>query len=254
MVFPPTAPLATVPRDEIAEEVPIVRPPAGPRASLHTWLVPGSALLLSVLSTASCASGPPPDVDEGGPPLVQPGAPGEPTRAVGAGELATAERPTHSEADVRFMQGMIVHHAQALEMTSLLADRTSSEELRRLALRIEISQKDEIGLMERWLRARGEPVPDHSPPVAHRGRDLMPGMLTPDQMARLTRARDEAFDRLFLELMIQHHRGAITMVRNLLSRSGAAQEPETFQFAADVDADQLMEIRRMRRMLEERSP
>jgi uncharacterized protein (DUF305 family) len=163
-----------------------------------------------------------------------------------------AARPRYTEADVRFMQHMIVHHAQALDMTGLVPARTTTEALRLLAQRIEISQKDEIALMRHWLEARGQtaPVPGmHGHHGAGEHEALMPGMLTPEQMARLAAATGVEFDRLFLELMIQHHEGALTMVKALFATPGAAQEPTAFRFASDVDTDQRAEIARMRAML-----
>ena len=149
------------------------------------------------------------------------------------------------------MQGMIGHHAQALEMCALLKSRTSRDDMRLLAQRIEISQADEIRMMQEWLRARGAEVPDEHAHHAH-GAALMPGMLTPDEMRRLAAASGAEFDRLFLEFMIKHHAGALTMVNDLFSQPGAGQESEIFAFASDVDADQRMEIDRMGAMLKER--
>jgi uncharacterized protein (DUF305 family) len=150
----------------------------------------------------------------------------------------------YTEADVRFMRGMIPHHAQALNMTGLVAERTTNEDIRRLAHRIEISQRDEIARMRRWLEARGELVPGEH----HRG-PLMPGMLTEEEMAQLSAARGSEFDRLFLELMIHHHEGALVMVDDLFTTDGAGQEAEIFLFASHVDSDQRAEIARMRGML-----
>jgi uncharacterized protein (DUF305 family) len=150
---------------------------------------------------------------------------------------------------VRFMQGMIGHHAQALEMTALLPSRTSRDDMRLFARRIEISQADEIAMMQDWLRSRGQQVPDAH---AHHGHGaLMPGMLTPAEMQRLADAKGDEFDRLFLELMIKHHEGALTMVTALFATPAAGQEVEIFAFASDVDADQRMEIERMGAMLKE---
>ena len=148
------------------------------------------------------------------------------------------------------MQGMIGHHAQALEMTALLSSRTHREDMRLLAQRIEASQADEIDLMQRWLAARGQEVPA---PHAHHaeGAALMPGMLTAEEMGRLTDATGAEFDRLFLALMIKHHEGARVMVRDLFATAGAGQEAEIFAFASDVDADQRIEIERMGFMLQE---
>lgn len=200
-------------------------------------------LALAALSCRSAA------VDSG-PQLIQPGAPGEPSRVIGAAEAVDLSQVGHTPADVRFMQGMIGHHAQALEMTDLLATRTESGIMRKLALRIEVSQRDEIGMMQEWLRGRGQPVPDEHARHAH-GATLMPGMLIPDEMARLAAARGVEFDRLFLEFMIKHHGGALIMVNDLFSAAGAGQESEIFAFASDVEADQQMEIDRMAAMLKE---
>jgi uncharacterized protein (DUF305 family) len=148
------------------------------------------------------------------------------------------------------MQGMIGHHAQAVEMTDLVDSHTSSDTMRKLAQRIQVSQADEIKMMERWLSTRGA----ESPAIhAHRamGATLMPGMLTADEMARLSTSKGREFDRLFLEGMIKHHEGALVMVKDLFATPGAGQESDIFAFASDVDADQRMEIDRMRAMLKE---
>ena len=186
------------------------------------------------------------------PPIVQPGAPGEPSRRISAEVASDLADIGFSDADVKFMQGMIPHHAQALEMTGLLSSRTERDLMRRLALRIELSQEDEITMMQDWLRARGEDVVDTD---AHHAADaeLMPGMLSQEEMSRLEQARGMEFDRLFLELMIQHHRGALTMVEDLLSQRGTAQESQLFAFTSDITADQGMEIDRMDAMLTELS-
>jgi uncharacterized protein (DUF305 family) len=206
------------------------------------WLV----LSVSALAAACGASG----ATGQGAPIVQPGAPGQETREITAAEAARLPQPEHTAADVRFMQGMIGHHAQALEMTDLLKTRTKSDDMRKLALRIEVSQRDEIKRMQEWLGARGEALPD---PHAHHAHDaaLMPGMLTAAEMQRLAAASGREFDRLFLELMIKHHEGALVMVRELFASPGAAQDGEVFAFASDVDADQRMEIVRMSAMLKE---
>lgn len=198
--------------------------------------------------------------DEPGPRYVHAGAPGEDSRELTADEVAGLGVPGHSDADVRFMQGMIPHHAQAIEMVALMLGRTTNERLLRLGGRIEISQRDEIALMERWLRERGEAIPGQDGATGHdmaagghggMHGGLMPGMLTPEQMRQLGAAEGAAFDRLFVELMIGHHQGALVMVKELFSTPGGGQESWTFQFASDVDADQEMEIRRMRQMLDE---
>jgi uncharacterized protein (DUF305 family) len=148
------------------------------------------------------------------------------------------------------MQGMIGHHAQAVEMVELLKTRTASEDLKKLALRIEVSQLDEINMMQRWLQDRGQAAPDVHAMHMH-GATLMPGMLTAEEMAQLAAAKGPEFDRLFLLGMIKHHGGAITMVEELFATPGAGQESEIFAFASDVDADQRMEIDRMGAMLRE---
>ena len=184
------------------------------------------------------------------PPIVQPGAPGQASHVVSAAKAADLSGVRFTPADVRFMQGMIGHHAQALEMTALVPSRTESGDIRKLALRIEVSQADEITMMQHWLEVRGQDVPGPHAMHAH-GATLMPGMLTADEMARLANAKGVAFDRLFLTGMIKHHGGALIMVRDLFATPGAGQETEMFAFASDVDADQRMEIDRMSMMLEE---
>ena len=187
------------------------------------------------------------------PPIVQPGAPGEPSRTISAADASDLAGIRFSEADVNFMQGMVSHHAQALEMTALVAGRSGRDAMRRLAQRIELSQEDEITMMQEWLRSRGQAVPamdaHHAP-----GWEPMPGMLTGEEMDRLAAAQAVAFDRLFLELMIKHHRGALTMVENLLDQRGAAQDSQLFAFTSDVTSDQSAEIDRMDAMLAVLSP
>jgi uncharacterized protein (DUF305 family) len=164
--------------------------------------------------------------------------------------------PGHTPADVRFMRGMIGHHQQALEMAALVPERAARPELRMLAERITVSQQDEIAMMQAWLRGHGEAVPAadaHAGHHAHHaGADsaAMPGMASPEEMARLAAARGAEFDRLFLELMIRHHEGALVMVRELFATPGAGQESQIYSVASEVDADQRMEIDRMRSMLD----
>lgn len=202
-------------------------------------------LLILVLAAGSaCRSG----RVATGPQIVQPGAPGQATRVITPEAAIDLSPVKYTPADVRFMQGMIGHHAQAIEMTNLLATRTQSEDMRKLAQRIDVSQTDEIQMMQEWLKSRGEALPD--PHAHHHGGRLMPGMLTAEEMARLADAKGGDFDRLFLEFMIKHHEGALVMVQELFASPGAGQEPEMFAFANDVDADQRMEIDRMRFMLD----
>ena len=205
-------------------------------------------LLPIVLLVAGCASpeaevpaDPAPATVEQ-PRTVQPGAPGE---ATAEAELDAPTEPSYTEADVAFMQAMLPHHAQALVMTELVPERAGRDVMRFLAERIEVSQETEIAMMRRWLRERGEEVPS----LDWRGHGGMHGMATPEELARLEEARGEAFDRLFLQLMIRHHQGALRMVRELRAVEGAAQGPEIFQFITHVDADQRAEIERMRRLL-----
>src|SRR5215475_2934860 len=187
------------------------------------------------------------------PVIVQPGAPGEPTKTLPPTTRATL--PPQSQADVEFMQGMIMHHAQAVEMTALIASHTENKELRALGARISSSQTDEIKFMKRWLAARGERASMQMAemtgmPHDHGAMPLMPGMLTAEQMEALRKATGAEFDRLFLTGMIQHHNGALTMVKDLFDTAGAGQDAELFGFATDVDTGQRAEIRIMQGMLE----
>ncbi|MGH9143403.1 MAG: DUF305 domain-containing protein, partial [Vicinamibacterales bacterium] len=184
------------------------------------------------------------------PPIVQPGAPGQPSQVIYATQASDLSRVQYTGADIKFMQGMIGHHAQAVEMVALVPSRTASDDVRKLALRIDVSQQDEMKMMREWLLARGQQIPD---PRAHHmmGTTLMPGMLTAEAMTQLAAATGPEFDRLFLEGMIKHHGGAITMVHDLFATDGAGQTPEIFSYASDVDADQRMEIDRMGSLLKE---
>ena len=212
-----------------------------------------TVLLLLTAAKTGCrtaATGETASLPPSNPPIIQPGAPGESSRVVSAEKAADLSKVQHTPADVRFMQGMIGHHAQAVEMVELLKTRTASDDMRKLALRIEVSQADEIKMMQDWLLARGEPLPDPHAHHAH-GATLMPGMLTAEEMKRLADAKGREFDRLFLQYMIKHHDGALLMVQELFSQPGAGQEADIFAFASDVDADQRMEIDRMGAMLRE---
>ena len=211
-----------------------------------------STLVLAALlvgcsgNSSSPASAPVPTGD--GPRIVQPGAPGQSSRTFSADELAQVEGVSYTDADVRFMQGMIPHHRQALDMTALVRQHAGSEAVRQMALRMEISQRDEIAMISSWLRERGESIEvSGMGPMQH----SMMRMLTPEQMRELSNSRGTEFDRLFLEGMIQHHLGALDMVTQLFNTSGAAQESTVFKFAEEVDADQLMEIERMQALLEQ---
>ena len=201
------------------------------------------------------------------PVVVQPGAPGQPTRTLPPSTRATL--PPTSPADVNFMQGMIMHHAQAVEMTALIESHTENKDLRSLGSRISHSQSDEIKFMKRWLTARGEPILQQlkiTDKSMHSSMDmsgdmsahmsghsmLMPGMLTTKQMDDLKNAKGEDFDRLFLRGMIQHHAGALVMVKDLFDTAGAGQDAELFNFATDVDSGQRAEIKIMETMLEKK--
>ena len=205
----------------------------------------------AIISLAGLSLGATPSLAQ--PPIVQPGAPGEPSRLISSAEASDLAGIGFTDADVKFMQGMIAHHAQATEMTELLATRSNSDGMRRLAQRIEISQEDEIAMMQGWLRGRGQTVPA---PDSHQapGWEPMPGMLTAEEMDQLEQARAGEFDRLFLQLMITHHRGALAMVDTLLSQRGAAQDSQLFAFTSDITSDQSMEIDRMDGMLAVLSP
>lgn len=178
-----------------------------------------------------------------------------------AGQGATGG--SNNPADVQFMQGMIAHHAQALAMVAMISTNTTRPELQMIGERIRISQQDEIGMMQRWLTVHREVVPTldsnnvaHMPPSTMPGMQMsgsttmmMPGMLTPEQMTHLANARGTDFDTLFLKGMIQHHEGALLMVKDLFAASGSAQTPEVFTFASGADADQRAEIKRMQIVL-----
>lgn len=259
-----------------------------PMISLHPSV---RLTLLFVIRVASCRSVPltactlacllsvpafaQQQADPQSPVVVQPGAPGQPTRTLPS---STRPRlPPPSPKDVQFMQHMIMHHAQAVEMTALIESHTENKELRTLGERISRSQSDEIKFMKRWLEARGQPTSmaiskgSHGSQGSHRhemhgkprinadGREsemdksgdhmLMPGMLTAKQMEALRKAKGKEFDGLFLSGMIQHHNGALVMVKELFDTSGAGEDAEVFNFATDVDSGQRAEIRVMETML-----
>jgi uncharacterized protein (DUF305 family) len=218
-----------------------------------------------LVATAFLAFSPSParsEQSDSAPVLVQPGAPGQPTKTLPPS--TKAKLPPLSPADVEFMQGMIMHHAQAIEMTALIPSHTESKELRALGARISRSQDDEIRFMKRWLAARGEPLsmptPESMPGMSHVDSShhstdsilLMPGMLTEEQMKALRKATGAEFDRLFLKGMVQHHNGALTMVKDLFGSAGAGQDAEIFGFATDVDTGQRAEIKIMQALLDNR--
>lgn len=198
------------------------------------------------------------DDSKASPVVVQPGAPGQPTRKLPTTTRATL--PPRSAKDAEFMQGMLMHHAQAVEMTALIDSRTENKDLRLLGARISQSQSDEMKFMKRWLEARGEPLSMPMPDMdmgdmdmsSHQHHMHMPGMLTTKQMNALKKANGAEFDRLFLTGMIQHHNGALVMVKDLFDTAGAGQDAELFNFATDVDSGQRAEIKIMQTMLGEK--
>ncbi len=204
-------------------------------------LLPASAfaVLCGLILAANAGA----QIDSASPAVVQPGAPGKPSRKLPAS--TTARLPPRSQAEADFMRGMIMHHAQAIDMTALISSHTANKDLRFLGARISSSQADEINFMKRWLATRGEPVAMKM---------AMPGMLTAEQMEALRKAKDADFDRLFLIGMIQHHNGALTMVKELFDTAGAGQDAELFDFANDADNTQRAEIGIMRKMLDPKNP
>jgi uncharacterized protein (DUF305 family) len=221
----------------------------------------GSAVLCGVLLAASAPTGlfsspaRAQQTDPAAPVVVQPGAPGKPSKTLPPSTKATL--PPRSPADVEFMQGMIMHHAQAVEMTALIPSHTESKDLRSLGARISSSQSDEIKFMQRWLAARGQPVSMAMPGMRDmdmlgKPMALMPGMLSPEQMEALRKAKGAEFDRLFLTGMIQHHNGALIMVQDLFDTAGAGQDADIFNFATDADNTQRAEIKIMQTMLEKK--
>ena len=219
-------------------------------------------LLIGVLAAVLIAT---PAMAQQTPPIFQPGAPGAAPRVITAAEAVDLSRTTYTPGDVAFMQHMIVHHAQAVEMVALLRAQGSDPTVRLMGERIALSQEAEMALMRDWLTQRGQPLEmpgmghagmDHSAHMNHGGmampasdRPVMPGMLSPRQMQTLAGARGTEFDRLFLEGMIQHHQGALDMVEGLLDQPGAAEDPLLSDFTTSVVGDQSMEILRMQSIL-----
>jgi uncharacterized protein (DUF305 family) len=217
-----------------------------------TFLNFTSAALLFIVTVAASEAQ---QTTPGSVSVVQPGAPGTPSKKLSP--YTTAVAPSLSQADVEFMQGMIMHHAQAVEMTALIPSHTENKEVRALGARISLSQSDEIKFMKRWLVARGEPVSmamPGMPDMDKSGKPMaaMPGMLTPGQMIALREAKGAEFDQKFLTGMIQHHNGALVMVKDLFDTPGAGQDAELFDFATDADNTQRAEIKIMENMLKEK--
>jgi uncharacterized protein (DUF305 family) len=182
-------------------------------------------------------------------PIIQPGAPGDAAREISAEDAIKIAKTSYSPADVLFMQDMIPHHNQAVQLAELVADRTNQPELMDVAGRIDVSQADEIEFMQQWLSERGENVPEPTAHEAMHTTHKMAGMASPEQMAELAQLESEEFDRLFLTLMIAHHEGAVTMVEELMKQPGAAYEPVLFEFTTNITEDQTAEIERMNTLL-----
>ena len=182
-------------------------------------------------------------------PIVQPGAPGQPTLNLDAETAVAIANSAYIPADVSFMQGMIIHHHQALLMSRLATQRTNNKTLLDLANRIDVSQADEIAFMQTWLREREEIAPEPSKDHQEHSEHNMAGMATPAQMIQLAASKSTDFDRLFLKLMIAHHDGAITMVEDLREWPGSTYDPQLNEFASDVSNDQAVEIERMNGLL-----
>jgi len=218
-------------------------PASARRFALRTGLLRSAPLALALAAAALPAQQPT---------IVQPGAPGQSTKVLPGSTTGAAWRAP-AAADVDFMQGMIMHHNQAIEMVALLATRSHDPAVQELADRIRISQTDEMGLMRRWLEARGiapeKPMPDMPGMDMAAMMPRMPGMLTSAQMAALRAASGPQFDHLFLTGMIQHHTGALTMVKQLMDTPGAGQDADLFDFASDVTNTQQAEIDIMRGLL-----
>jgi uncharacterized protein (DUF305 family) len=207
----------------------------------------GVTAVLVAFATSACASA--------SPKTSRPVSPANRARsdsaAIAAARADSAQKP-YTQADIQFMSTMIAHHAQAIDIARWSPTHGASSSLRVLSERVINAQKDEIALMQRWLRERQLPVPEATAamPMAGGGHmHHMPGMLSAEQLAQLDRARDKEFDRLFLTFMIQHHSGAVTMVEELFRSQGAALDDTVFKLASDISADQTSEIERMQQML-----
>jgi len=215
-------------------------------------MAPALRTLLAALLVLPCAAA----VSQSAP-VIQPGAPGQPSHPL-TGSAAIPKAPQLSQDDIAFMQGMVMHHNQAVLMTSLIASHHASPDVQSIGSKISLSQTQEMAFMRQWLLNRHQPtdmpmpqsmagMPDMD--MAGNPMPTMPGMLTPAQMAALTKASGPQFNHLFLTGMIQHHTGALTMVDQLFKSPGAGQDADLFDFATDVDNTQRAEIRIMQAML-----
>ena len=211
--------------------------------------------LAAIVAVAGCAQPSARSTSTGAPSPAQPVTRAESDRAAAARARSDSTRRPYTPADIHFLSGMIGHHAQAIAMSQWADSHGASSTIRTLAGRIINAQRDDITLMQNWLRDRHQPVPEADP----RGMKMdmggmthymtMPGMLTDEQMKQLDAARGTEFDRLFLNFMIQHHSGAVQMVKELLDTPGAANDETVWKLAADVNVDQTTEINRMKQML-----
>ena len=200
------------------------------------------AILLVTGCSGGTSAAPPAPTAAGTAPVIAPGRPGEQARTLNPSEAATAVPPEKANAaDIRYMQNMIIHHRQALDMSLLAGSRASNDGVKRLASRINQVQGPEIAMMTDWLKAQGQQVPDH-----HAGHEGMPGMATPEQLASLEAAKGAAFDRLFIQLMTAHHQGAITMSTEVITKGSHIRVQE---IAEDISVSQAVEIRRMGKLL-----
>jgi uncharacterized protein (DUF305 family) len=228
--------------------------PAKPQAysnsmAFRFWLIPAGLLCVSLVTSFGQETAP----------IVQPGAPGHSGKTLSPATAAATAPRAPEEADTKFMQGMIMHHSQAVEMVALMPSRTHNKDLLFFGKRISISQTDEMKFMKQWLEDRGKPVEmehDMSHMNHMAGMDhskmapmMMPGMLTPEQMKALAKATGPAFDHLFLTGMIQHHGGALTMVQELFDIPATGQDSQLYDFVTDVDNTQRAEIGIMQGML-----
>ncbi len=216
-----------------------------------------AALFLLSAAVLSGQSGPSASAS---PKIIQPGLPGQPGKTL-TPETAAGPRRLPAPADIEFMQGMIMHHSQAVEMTDLMPTHTHNKVLLALGQKINVSQTDEIGFMKQWLQERGQKpeMPTASMDMTsmkgmdmshmHHDMPLMPGMLSPQQMKALAKAKGAKFDNLFLTGMIQHHQGALTMVEDLFDTPAAGQDAVLFDFATDIDNTQLAEIKIMQSLI-----
>jgi uncharacterized protein (DUF305 family) len=207
------------------------------------------SLLVVLLLSGALAACKTTDPSSSGTRILQPGAPGQETKTINTAQATDLSKVGATEADIKFMQGMIGHHAQAVEMVDLLNTNTTTPAMRTLGMRIKVSQEDEMNMMRKWLADHGAAIP--GPHAHHEAGGFMPGMLTTEEMDQLAAAKGTEFDRLFLRGMIRHHGGALRMVEDLFKTPGAGQENGIFAFANDVEADQRMEIERMGLLLKE---